>query len=308
VDQVQQVQRIQELESPQGRFSLNGSVPPLYPGEEKDTGRQLLLATAPQPLWNWFNLNIDSQYFHTSNAFLSKTGVKGTGMLVSTIDAEVTAPPVTVPYGQLFTRAGFQYQWFDYGMGGASDDLSDLDFDVATIYAEAQYELPDQWAVFANVAYTRLLFDGNGYDEFYKEVVPMIRLEKIFNIRDDLKFTFGYSGNYRFSDEVPFPEQTRYCNNRTDQALTLLLTWNVAPKVDIRPFYRFQYSYYPDYFAGQSRNDFLHTLGISADYYINSWSSIRIFLTYELRDSDASSTLDYRKLDVGGGLSAGIRF
>jgi predicted porin len=86
------------------------------------------------------------------------------------------------------------------------------------------------------------------------------------------------------------------------------LIWQVTAKVDLRPFYRFQYSYYPDFYAGNSRNDFLHTLGLSADYAFNSWSSIRLFLTYELLDTDSPVVQDYRKFDVGAGATAGFKF
>lgn len=306
VDQAEQVQRVRELEPPAQAVSSDD--PPLYSGEEKDTGQQFILEPAPQPRWDWFHLNLDSQYFYTSNAYLTGAGEKGTGLLVSTIQAEVAAPPVAVPYGQLFTRLGYQYQWFDYGLGDAGDDVRRLDFDSATAYAEAQYDLPDQWAVFGNLAYTRLLSDGDGYDEFYKEVVPALRIEKTFDIRQNLNASVEYCGDYRLSDEVPFPDQGRECNNRTDQALDFALTWQVAPKIIISPFYRFQYSYYPDYFAGQSRNDLLNTLGFSANYTFNSWSSIRLFLTYEIRDSDSASVPDYHMLDVGGGVSAGLSF
>jgi hypothetical protein len=306
VDQAQQVQRVRGLTSPQQ--SANSADPSLYSGEEEDTGNQTILSAAPQKRWDWININLDSQYFYTSNASLSNVNIKGTGLLVSTIEAVLAAPPITVPYGQLSSQAGFEYQWFDYGLGGPSDDFSNLDFDTATVFVEEQYALPDNWSIFGNLSYTRLLNDGNGFNEFYKELVPTLSLEKSIPIRKNLQASVEYSGNYRFTDEAPFPNQGRRCNNRTDQVLDFELTWQVTPKIDIRPFYRFQYSYYPDFFASQTRNDFLHTLGVSADYYFNSWSSIRVFVSYELLDTDAASVGDYRKLDVGGGASAGFKF
>src|SRR5271165_4390500 len=90
VRQVQQVQRIRELQPAQG----SSEDPSLYPGEEEDTGRQLLLGTAPTPRWNWINLSLDSQYFYTSNAYLTTTHKTGAALLVSTIDAEIDAPAV----------------------------------------------------------------------------------------------------------------------------------------------------------------------------------------------------------------------
>ena len=306
VDQAQQVQRERALQVPSQ--SVNAADPSLYPGEEADTGNQIILGAAPGSRWKWIKLTVDSQYFHTSNAFLSATHVTGTWLLVNTLEAELDAPAIAVPYGQLLTQLGYQYQWFDYGLGGAKDNFSNLDFDAATLYLEGQYALPDNWAIFGNLSYGRLLNDGNGFDEFYKELVPSLRFEKTFVIRQNLQASAEYSANYRFTDEAPYPGEGRRCNNRTDQAVDIGLTWQVTAKVDVRPFYRFQYSYYPDFFAGSNRNDFLHTLGCAADYSFNSWSSVRVFLTYELLDTDAAVAGDYRKLDVGGGVSAGFSF
>jgi hypothetical protein len=308
VGELEQVQRVNELERPQGPQSSVDSVPPLYPGEEQDSGRQLLLETAPRPHWDWVNINLDTQYFYTSNALLANTGRKPTGLLVSTAAAMLAAPPIVVPYGNLFTRLGYQYQWFNFGLGGPGQHLNDIDFDAATVSLEAEYDLAHQWSIFGSLDYTRLLSEGNDLDEFYKELVPTVGVEKIYQFRTNAQLSVAYSGNYRFTDEVPFPSQGRGANNRTDQALSFVLNWQVAPKVIIRPFYRFQYSYYPDFFAGSHRNDLLNTLGVSANYCFNSWSSMRLFLTYDFFNSDASTVPNYRKLDVGGGLSVGLKF
>jgi hypothetical protein len=306
INQAQQVQRVRSLETPQQ--SAGAGDPSLYPGEESDTGDQIILGVAPPRPWNWINVSLDSQYFYTSNAFLSRTHVEGTEVLVDSIDVELDAPPITVPYGQLFTQLGYQFQWFDYGIGGASDHFSGLDFDSATLYAEAQYTLPDNWSLYGELSYNRLLNDGNGFDEFYKEFAPSLSLQKVIPLRRNLQAAIEYSGNYRFTDQAQYPNLGRRCDNRTDEALSFQLACQITPKIDLRPFYRFQYSYYPDYLAGSARNDFLHTFGIAADYSFNSWCSIRVFLDYELLDTDATSAGDYRKLDVGGGLSAGIKF
>jgi hypothetical protein len=304
VEQAQQVQRIRELQP--GQVSPEED-PSLYPGEEEDTGHQLLLQTAPPAKWNWIDVSLDSQYFYTSNAYLTTTRKTATALLVSTIDAELDAPPVNVPFGQLYGRAGYQYQWFNYGLGGPAS-AHGLDFDTATTYLEGAYQLPDNWFVIGNLSYTRFLDNGGGFDEFYKELVPSVRIQKTIQLRSNLSAAIEYMGNYRFTDESPFPNLSRDSNNRTDQSVELAVTWQFAQRMDVRPFYSFQYSHYPSYLAGQSRNDYLHTLGIYGDYYINAWSSIRIFVTYDIFNSDAASVQDYRKLDAGGGISATFKF
>jgi hypothetical protein len=304
VGQSIQVQRMQQTRAPQQQAPSND--PTLYPDEETDTGNQVLLQTAPR--WDWVDITLDTQYYHTSNAYLRRTNLEATWLLVNSIDAEIDAPPIAVPNGDLYTDLGYQYEWFDYGIGGAGADLSDLDFDSATLYGEAQYALPDNWAVFGNLSYNRLLNDGNGFTEIYKEIIPTVRLEKAWSIRQDLETAVEYSGNYRITDEIANARQGRSCNNRTDEVLYFALTWQVTPQIDIRPYYRFEYSYYPSFYSGASRNDFLHTFGMTVDYSFNSWSSIRVFMDYEILDTDATSIGNYRKLDVGTGISAGIKF
>jgi hypothetical protein len=306
-DVAEQAQRLRDLQAGQPPQGTDGTVAPLYTGEEADTGEQFLLATAPGAHWHWLNVSFDSQYSYTSNAELTRTGEKQTGMLISTAQAELEIPPVMLPYGPLFTRAGFLYQWFDYGIGGPGDDFSDLDFDVMTTYVEGEYDLPDQWSIFANLSYTRLMDDGNGYDEFYKELTPALSVEKQVSLSSNVKLTAAYTADYRFTSEAPFAGQGRGYNNRADQAVTVIVNWQATPKIEVGPFYRFQYSYYPSYLVNESRDDCVHTLGLSAEYSFNSWSSVRVFLTYEVRDSNRT-TYDYHDLDTGGGLSAGFRF
>jgi hypothetical protein len=304
--QVQQAQQVQRVRNLQPAAASPVDDPSLYPGEEEDTGQQLLLQTN-QPRWNWINVSLDSQYFYTSNAYLTTTHKTGSALLVNSIDAELDAPPLAVPFGQLYGRAGYQYEWFDYGIGGPASTHG-LDFDSATTYLEGQYQLPDNWYVVGNLSYNRLLYNGGGFDEFYKELVPSLRVEKSIQLRSDLTASIEYAADYRFTDEVPFPNLSRHSNNRVDQSVEVSVTWQFATRMDLRPFYSFQYSYYPSYFSGQSRNDYLHTLGIYGDYQINSWSSVRIFLTYEALNSTAASIQDYRKLDAGAGISVAFRF
>ncbi len=304
VEQTQQVQRIRELAPGQ----VSPEDPALYPGEEEDTGEQLLLQTAPPHGWQWINLSLDSQYLHTSNAYLTTQNKTGAGLLISTIDGEVDAPALNLPFGPLYGRAGYQYQWFNYGLGGPGGKVGDLDFDAATTYIEGACQLPGDWYVTGNLSYTRLLTDGSGYHEFYKELVPTLRVEKSVQLRANVEASVEYAGNYRVTDEPAFPNLGRSCNNRTDQSLEFAVTWQFAKRMDLRPFYSFQYSYYPSYYDGQSRNDYLHTLGVYVDYYVNSWSSIRVYVSYDAFKSSAASVQDYRKLDAGGGISAAFKF
>jgi hypothetical protein len=90
--------------------------------------------------------------------------------------------------------------------------------------------------------------------------------------------------------------------------VAVTLDWQVAPKVILRPFYRFQYSYYPNYYTDHSRTDYLNTVGFSANYNFNAWSSIRIFIDYEVLNTNSQIVPGYHKLDAGGGVAAEFKF
>ena len=290
--QVAQAQSTSDLRKLQQQ--ADGTVPTLSSGEEDDIGEQTLLGAAT-PRWQWVHVSLDSQYYYTSNAYLTNTAKKGTGLLVDTIDASIAAPPIALFQGQLYGRAGFENQWFNFGIGGPGEHFGRLDFDSATTYLDARDELPGDWTILGNVSYTRLMGLENGYNELYKELVPTLGLEKRFTLSDKVNLSVDYSGNYRFTDEPPFPGQSRGCSNRTDEALSLALNWQVAPKISLQPFYRFQYSYYPDFFEGHGRHDLLNTLGLSAVYAFNSWSSVRVFVSWEMLHSSSPEVPDYRK-------------
>ena len=62
------------------------------------------------------------------------------------------------------------------------------------------------------------------------------------------------------------------------------------------------------YGSQSARFDYLHSFGLSTYVTLHQNVSLRGFLSYEIKDSDAPKVPDYQKFDIGGGLNLNVRF
>ena len=288
-----------------------GGTAEMFAGEATDLGPQSILQIKPRR--ELFDVILDSQFFHTSNMFLEEDagGVHPTSatLLVSTMEAAFA--PASIPYGQgrLAPRAGFRYQWFNYGLGQASRHLGDFDFDSQTVFGELRYTFGEHWA--ANFgfdwnvlyAHTPAYFD---YPQTYRAYVPRWGLERRFALSESKVFTVAYSGNLSYTDTPMNPQ--RDINNRTDQALLVSYAHALTPKILVQPYYRFQFTHYSHYPGPKQRNDLLNTFGLGLNYFFNDRFGVRAFANYDIKESSAPDVADYRKFDAGGGLNLFFRF
>ena len=102
-------------------------------------------------------------------------------------------------------------------------------------------------------------------------------------------------------------------NAQADQSLALLFNWRVGQHFALQPYYRFQWTHYTEDiaavpFAKTHREDWLHSVGLTALFPINSYVVIRAFVGYDLMDTDGIFAQDFKKLDLGGGLNLSVRF
>ena len=113
----------------------------------------------------------------------------------------------------------------------------------------------------------------------------------------------GYFGAYHLTHSDPLP--TTNINDRLDSVFLATAVHQLCEKVIIQPFYRFQHAHYTE---NSDRNDVTNTFGIALAYLINDWASVRVFTSYEVRDSTDATIPDYHKWDTGGGVSVSIKF
>lgn len=293
-------------------------VPEIVPGEAEDTGELVIFKR--RPLHNFFEVSVDSQLYYTSNMLLEE-GNRGrkpidTEVLVSTAQFAIAPDAYDLFGGQFSPRVGFRYQWYNYSLHSnrpmkAGFGLNNFDFDAETVFAEGRYRFGDNWIITAGFDWLRLLSHEpptNNYAEFYKEYVPRIQVEKIFQLTDAQFLSIAYQGNFHFTQTDP-PDTT--ANDRTDHNITVSYTAEILPQLYFQPFGRVQFTHFTsqdDPADGNLRNDLLYSTGLTLQYAFNNWSSIRTFFNYDHRESDSTIIADYDKWDSGVGVSLVFRF
>lgn len=324
IEQLERTQREMQLQQPKMlNLSTNAEAPEMYPGENADVGPQRILRVKP-PRRSWFEVVADSQYFYSDNAYLSDPNKVSTAILVNTIQAAFAPSAYDLWNGQFAPVIGYRSQWFNYDLGGSTPGLDRLNFNAQTAFLSLRYQR-EKWFYTFGFDFTRLL-DQERYDEVYREYVPYIALQRTFPVNDNLLFSAGAQIGYHFTDIpqarliIPVTNATSLVispasdvNDRFDASLTLSMAWMIAPQLVLQPFYRFQYTYYAGFAQGHGipevgRSDYINSLGTTLTYYFTKNISARLFVNYEIKDSDFSKSVEYHKLDAGGGLSLDVRF
>jgi hypothetical protein len=131
-------------------------------------------------------------------------------------------------------------------------------------------------------------------------------LQRFFPLTDRQSLALTYRGYYHFSEVDP--PSAKSAHDRHDQIFGVQYSVQLVPKLVLQPFYRFQLTGYTGDLAGRSRTDLLHTVGAGLGYWFNAWSGLRTYVNYDFKESDHPFVPDYRKLDLGGGLSLVFRF
>jgi hypothetical protein len=289
-------------------LSTNTEAPELYPGENADVGPQRILRL--QPRKTRFEIAADSQYFYTDNAFLSDDNKQGTTLFVNTIQAAFAPEPYAMGSGRFAPMLGFRHQWFNYDLDAHDNQLNVLDFAAQTAFLNGRYQT-GKWQWYGGFDFTRLLEQDN-YGEVYREYVPTIAIQRFFPINDNFIIIAGGQFSYHFTDTQTNGAAGTDVNDRYDATFSLSLNYQVVPRLILQPFYRFQYTHFPEFSDGVSgiseRDDLMHTAGLTVAYYFRSNIAMRLFVSYELKDSDYTSAFDYSKIDAGGGLALSVRF
>lgn len=313
----QQVDAMQLREFVSPTAGVTNAAPEFYPGETSDVGPQSLLAM--QPRRQWVRAFADEQWLYSDNIFLADTVKQSSDVLVSTIHAALAPDAFAVLDGKLSPQIGYQHQWFSYGILGdeqvptvnydtasiQNGPISAFDFNVMTIFAGTRFDWHG-WDISGGLDYRRFL-DSNDYEEFYREIAPRVALHYTFRFTDRKSILIGYEGDYRFTrTHNPLPLNSDDYNNRTDQSFVLVGNWQLCSHAILQPFYRLQYSYYPEYQGG--REDWLNTFGIALQLPFTENIALRTFISYDTMHTSGNFAQNFDKLDVGGGLNLSVRF
>jgi hypothetical protein len=252
----------------------------------------------------------DVIYYRTDNMFLLDDFKQEADVLVSTVEAAITPPSVTLGAGDLTTRAGYRHQWYSFGLFGGEVDgsaveLDTFDFNAGTAFADVAWQ-HGRWTHGLGFDYTRLAGTDSG-DEFYSEAVLRWHVDYTLPLCPKSALTIRYDGDYRWADPSGYYLLAgRVDQDRADHTLTAALNYQLCKHALLQPYYRFKFTH----FTGEpDREDYLHTLGLGVYCPINKVLGVRFFAAWEAR-SVSSDTLaqDYQKFDIGGGVNVTFRF
>lgn len=313
VDQADAIKRQQELDKKlREAITPGGSqmdAPELFQGELKDVGPQSILKVKQQR--TLFEVAVDSQFFYTSNQNLAEDAA-GTTLFVNTAQIAYAPPAFQTSRGAVAPRAGFRHQWFNYGLGDRPATKGDNDFDLQAVFGEARWAFRQDWTAEAGVEWSRLINHTptyTTYRQFYSEWVPRIGVTRNVSFSETKSLTFAWQMNYHLTDSPDAPASAppapRNTNDRMDHSFLTAYTHVFGPKLAVQPYYRLLLTRYG---SQSARFDWLHSFGLSAYITLRENVSVRGFLSYEIKDSDAPIVPDYQKFDIGGGLNLNVRF
>lgn len=307
VEQAETVRRRQEMDRQLQAGAAEELAPELFKGELEDVGPQSILKVKKRK--QYLDAGVDSQFFYTSNTGLTEAEDDST-LMVHTVSLALAPDPLDYMGGKFQPRLGYRHQFFNYALLGSRAAAGVVDFDVQAVFTDLRYSWGKNWSYAIGAEYLRLVDHFptfSSYKEFYKEWVPRYEVTRFAFLSESRFFTFSYQGLYHLSDSPRDPVNPKV-QNRIEQVFVLAYTHALSPRLTLQPFYRLVYSHYTDQ---NDRNDHLHTTGLSVFYSFNEWLSVRAFLTYDARESDATVPVnipDYRKLDLGIGVNVSRRF
>ena len=302
VQQFQNTRQAQQFQQPLSGLQAATNAPELYPAENADVGPQRILRLNPRP--DYFDVFFDSQVFYSDNAnYAQGSDIIGSAVFVNTVQVAFTPPDSQLGPGRFAPAAGYISQWYNYG----NNRMTYLDFNAQTAFISGRYTLGN-WQFGLGGNYTRLLNQGD-YAQTYSEWLPVLTVQRIFPVGDNLLFVLGNQVDYHFTSVPPTPGTSTEINNRFDEAVSLALSWQMTRQLILQPYYRFQYSNYRyNTLQTSDRNDYLNSLGVTLVFNLNQNFSLRTFFNYNIKRSDDPYTPAYHEYNGGVGATANFNF
>jgi hypothetical protein len=276
----------------------------LFAGEFEDVGPQEILGTKRRR--KWVNLDLDSQFFYTSNSALTEDG-DDTTMLVHTLSLSVGPEMIDSKYGEIRPRFGFRHQFFNYGLVGSPAAPGVTDFDSQALFGYVSLDTQQQWQYLFSLEYQRLLDHTptfSSYKEFYRDWVPRVSISKTISRSETRYFTFNYQMAYHLS-ESPRDLTTIAIQDRIESVATISYTHSFNPQWVVQPYYRFIHNHYTHQSA---RDDLAQSVGTLLLYTLNEYFSFRAFVAYDTRESDLPIIPDFYKIDFGAAVHFSRKF
>ncbi len=270
------------------------------PGDA-DAGNQRIAEPRQLP----FKLYIayDAQLYYTDNVNLvpSDQHEDYAVIFANTLASRAEFKSQAVGDGLLTPSVGFNYQRFYHGVG--SKDHESLNFDSYSVPLTLRYRFGANWEAtmgFASSSIYRL--EGSpDYHLIFRSYTPSVALRKLVGLGENQILSFGGGLSYSFTkaDRDGIPSIFSFRDDRNDKVdvSTDLAYYYLHGKWVLGPYARLSYADYSHYQEGAhtdvDRRDLTGSLGLSVSYNFTPWASARIFTSYDWRDPQGDSPVDY---------------
>lgn len=283
-----------------------------------DAGNQRI--AEPRALPFKLNFVYDAQVYYTDNVNLvpSDQSANYAVIVANTLAVRADFNSWAIGDALLTPSAGITYQRYYHGVG--SDNHKALDFDSYSIPLSLRYRFGANWE--ASLGFTAsAIYSLEGppdYHHIYTSYTPSLSLRKLIGLSQSQILSFGGSVSHSFteSDRDGIPPLFSYRENRNDKTD---VSFDVAYYLlrggwVISPYARLSYSDYAHYqeggFNDVDRRDLTGSLGLSVSYNFTPWASARLFTSYDWRDPQGDSPVDYgyHSTNAGFGLTLSASF
>lgn len=283
-----------------------------------DAGNQRI--AEPRALPFKLNLVYDAQVYYTDNVNLTPSDQPADYAVIvaNTLAVRADFNSWAVGDALLTPSAGLTYQRYYHGVG--SDDHEALDFDSYSVPLALRYRFGANWE--ATLGFTAsAIYSLEGppdYHHIYTSYTPSLSLRKLVGFSQNQILSFGGALSYSFteSDRDGIPPLFSYRENRNDKTEVSIdaAYYHLHGQWVFSPYARLSYSDYSHYqeggFTDVDRRDLTGSLGLSVSYNFTSWVSARVFTSYDWRDPQGDSFVDYgyHTTNAGVGLTLNAAF
>jgi hypothetical protein len=277
-----------------------------------DGGTQRIAKTRARPFK--LTLAYDVQAFYTSNVFLQPTDEVESVIVAHTLQTRADFDSFAVGQSLVTPSATLVYQHYNHGLGTGDQARQNLDFDAYSIPLALRVRYGSNWEFTAGLTGSAVYsIEGPPrYNLTYKSITPSLSVRKLVSLGRDQILSFGGGISYALTDvdvpAAPFNYRADR-NDKVDYSLDAAYYY-IKDRLVLGPYARLTYSDYAHYQEAGSTNvdrcDLTGSVGLSASYTLTPWAVVRAFTSYDWRNPQGSSPVDYSYKTANVGLGASL--
>lgn len=255
-------------------------------------------------------LAYDVQAYYTDNVFLQPTDEVESVIVAHTLLTRADFNSFTIGEALVSPSAGLVYQHYNHALGTGDQARQDLDFDAYSIPLALRVRYGNNWEFGLGLTATAVYsIEGPpSYDLTYKSISPSLSARKLVSLGRNHILSFGGAVTYVITDaETPggFFDYRDDRNDKTDYSVDAAYYY-LKDRWVFGPYIRLTFSDYDHYqegaFTDVDRKDISGSVGVSVSYTFSRWATARVFSSYDWRNPQGDSFVDYSYKSTNAGL------